>query len=88
MILGRATFTSEITLETGELSFGVLHFGDHNLHGGVRAFRGDAEYEKLISEATAAFSRADIPDVIRAFESLAASTSPRRRSMRPVLLRR
>ena len=27
-------------------------------------------------------------DVIRAFESLAASTSPRRRSMRPVLLRR
>jgi uncharacterized membrane protein len=68
MILGRATFTSEITLETGELSFGVLHFGDHNLHGGVRAFRGDAEYEKLVSEATAAFSRADIPDVIRAFD--------------------
>ena len=31
-------FTSEITLETGELAFGVLHFGDHNLHGGVRAF--------------------------------------------------
>ena len=49
LVIGRATFTSEITLETGELAFGVLHFGDHNLHGGVRAFRGDAEYEKLIA---------------------------------------
>lgn len=68
LVIGRATFTSEITLETGELAFGVLHFGDHNLHGGVRAKRSDAEYEKLISEAMEAFSRADIPAVIRAFD--------------------
>ena len=68
LVIGRATFTSEITLETGELAFGVLHFGDHNLHGGVRAMTSNAEYEKLIAEATAAFSRADIPEVIRAFD--------------------
>lgn len=68
MVIGRATFTSEITLESGELTFGVLHFGDHNLHGGVRAFQGQVEYEKLIAEAMAAFSRADIPAVIRAFD--------------------
>jgi alpha-amylase/alpha-mannosidase (GH57 family) len=66
LVIGRAAFTSEITLETGELAFGVLHFGDHNLHGGVRPMATDAEYEKLISETTAAFSRADIPGVIRA----------------------
>jgi alpha-amylase/alpha-mannosidase (GH57 family) len=68
MVIGRATFTSEITLETGLLTFGVIHFGDHNLHGGVRAFRGEAEYNKLLDEANQAFSRADIPDVIRAFD--------------------
>lgn len=67
LVIGRASFLSEITLETGELAFGVLHFGDHNLHGGVRALN-DAEYQKLITEAMAAFSRADIPDVIRAFD--------------------
>jgi hypothetical protein len=67
LVIGRASFTSEITLETGELAFGVLHFGDHNLHGGVRAL-SETQYEKLFSEATAAFSRADIPDVIRAFD--------------------
>jgi hypothetical protein len=68
LVIGRASFTSEITLEVGQLAFGVLHFGDHNLHGGVRSMATDAEYEKLIAEATAAFSRADIPEVIRAFD--------------------
>lgn len=68
LVIGRAFFTSEITLETGELAFGVLHFGDHNLHGGVRALPNEADYEKLLSEAMKAFSRADIPDVIRAFD--------------------
>lgn len=68
LVVGQATFTSEITLESGELAFGVLHFGDHNLHGGVRALPSKAEYEKLVTEAMSAFSRADIPDVIRAFD--------------------
>ena len=68
IVIGRAKFTSEVTQESGLLTFGVLHFGDHNLHGGVREFRGEAEYERLCKEAMQAFSRADIPDVIRAFD--------------------
>ncbi|HYI95282.1 MAG TPA: DUF3536 domain-containing protein [Bryobacteraceae bacterium] len=68
LVIGRASFTSEITLATGELAFGVLHFGDHNLHGGVRSIPNDAEYERVVSESMAAFARADIPDVIRAFD--------------------
>jgi hypothetical protein len=68
MIIGRAMLTSEITQEAGHLTFGVLHFGDHNLHGGVREFRGEMEYERLTAEAAQAFARADIPDVIRAFD--------------------
>jgi alpha-amylase/alpha-mannosidase (GH57 family) len=68
LVIGRANFVSDITRESGYLTFGVLHFGDHNLHGGVREFRGDVEYEKLTQEALGAFSRADIPQVIRAFD--------------------
>ena len=68
MAIGRARFTSDVTQESGHLTFGVLHFGDHNLHGGVREFRGEHEYERLVHEATQAFSRADIPEIIRAFD--------------------
>jgi alpha-amylase/alpha-mannosidase (GH57 family) len=65
LALGRATFTSEVTQECKELSFGVLHFGDHNLTGGVREFQGTAAYEELMKGSAAAFHRADVPEVIR-----------------------
>jgi alpha-amylase/alpha-mannosidase (GH57 family) len=63
--LGRARFTSEITEESAELVFGALHFGDHNLSCGIRVFRDEESYQKLVEEMTAAFSKADIPEVLR-----------------------
>ena len=65
LAVGRARFTSRITGESALLSFGVIHFGDHNLSGGVRTFRGQEAYEALMQEVSGAFSRADIPEVIR-----------------------
>lgn len=65
LALGRARFVSEITQEWKELSYGVLHFGDHNLTGGVRRFQGEAGYKELVDHATEAFHRADVPEVIR-----------------------
>ncbi|MBC7927229.1 MAG: DUF3536 domain-containing protein, partial [Bryobacteraceae bacterium] len=68
MVIGRALLTSNITQESGDLIYGVLHFGDHNLHGGVSAFRDEAEFENLLTEASEVFSRAAIPEVIRVFD--------------------
>jgi alpha-amylase/alpha-mannosidase (GH57 family) len=65
LILGKAKFVSEITQEAKDLSYSVLHFGDHNLTGGVRASQSKAAYEDLIDEAEEAFNRADVPEVIR-----------------------
>ncbi|HLH23684.1 MAG TPA: DUF3536 domain-containing protein [Chloroflexota bacterium] len=65
LLVGRATIRSRVTWESARLSFGVLHFGDHNLNGGVRAFRDDASYEALVAELTEPFSRADFPAVLR-----------------------
>jgi hypothetical protein len=65
LALGRARITSRITGESALLSFGVLHFGDHNLTGGVREFRGPEAYQTLLQEATEVFSRADLPEMIR-----------------------
>jgi alpha-amylase/alpha-mannosidase (GH57 family) len=63
--VGRALVTSEVTWESALLSFGVLHFSDHNLSGGVRAFRGQKAYRAMVEQVTEAFSRGDLPDVIR-----------------------
>jgi alpha-amylase/alpha-mannosidase (GH57 family) len=63
--LGRARFTSRVTGESVLQSFGVLHFGDHNVNGGVREFRGEEAYQSLVQEISDAFSRADLAEVIR-----------------------
>ncbi len=68
LALGRAIFTSDVTQESELLSFGVLHFGDHNLTGGVREFQGDLEYGELVKHSSEAFYRADIPGVIRSLD--------------------
>lgn len=65
LALGRAMFTSQVTQERKDLSFGVLHFGDHNLTGGVRVFQGPQAYEDLVKHTGEAFYRADVPEVIR-----------------------
>jgi hypothetical protein len=57
--------TSKVTREATNLSFGVLHFGDHNLNGGVREYHGQDAYQALIKEVSAAFARADLPEIIR-----------------------
>ncbi len=68
MALGRAKFTSKVTQESSMLTFGVLHFGEHNLSGGVKEFREEESYPAMIRGVTEAFSRADIPGVIRTLE--------------------
>jgi hypothetical protein len=65
LLVGRATIRSQVTWESARLSFGALHFGDHNLSGGVRRFQDDAAYRTLVTELTEPFSRADFPSVIR-----------------------
>ena len=65
LVTGRARFTSRITEESGELAFGVLHFGDHNVNGGVRVFGDQSEYPSVASALREAFSRADVPGMLR-----------------------
>jgi alpha-amylase/alpha-mannosidase (GH57 family) len=61
---GRARFTSEITQESETLMFGVLHFGDHNMHGGVSVLSSEEGYRELVKATRDAFGRSDLPDTI------------------------
>jgi alpha-amylase/alpha-mannosidase (GH57 family) len=65
LIVGRVRLTSDITHESADLSFGALHFGDHNVSGGVQHFQGDEVYRTTVNEMTAAFAKADFAEVIR-----------------------
>ena len=47
------------------LTFWVVHFGDHNVAGGVMKLDGAAAYRNLMESISDAFSRVDIPEVIR-----------------------
>jgi alpha-amylase/alpha-mannosidase (GH57 family) len=63
--VGRVHITSRITNESAPLSFGVLHFGDHNLIGGVRPYQGEESYQQMVQAVTSSFSRADFPETLR-----------------------
>ena len=65
LVLGRARVRSEITAESEDVAFGVLHLGDHNLSGGAIRFPGKAEYEKLASEIAEPFRKADLTETLR-----------------------
>jgi Domain of unknown function (DUF3536) len=62
---GRAHVRSDITTEDANLSFAVLHLGDHNLTAGVRHFIEPRRFQELRDRLTAAFSHADTAEVIR-----------------------
>ncbi|MFB3905825.1 MAG: DUF3536 domain-containing protein [Acidobacteriota bacterium] len=68
MTAGRLDITSNTTLETGSFAFCAVHFGDHNLTGGVRDFRSNEDYQALLKEIEESFNSADLLRVVRLFD--------------------
>jgi hypothetical protein len=65
MALGQARFTSKVTQESEVLTFWVVHFGDHNVAGGVQKSNGGADYHNMLDAISESFERVDIPEVVR-----------------------
>ncbi|MCB1192422.1 MAG: DUF3536 domain-containing protein [Leptospiraceae bacterium] len=65
---GKVRITSRVTLESGLFSFGVLHFGDHNINAGVILFSNEENYQKMLNESSTAFLGGDIVELIRAMD--------------------
>jgi alpha-amylase/alpha-mannosidase (GH57 family) len=64
LLIGRSLFTSQITTEQSLLTYGVLHFGDHNIRCGVRHYQGPETYAALVEEVSQAFQMADFPETV------------------------
>ncbi len=65
MALGQARFTSKVTQESEVLTFWVVHFGDHNVAGGVQKADGVTRFKEMLDSISESFNRVDIPEVVR-----------------------
>jgi alpha-amylase/alpha-mannosidase (GH57 family) len=65
LAIGRVRVTSEITKESGVLSYAMLYMGEHNLTGGVRFFKSPEAYDTMLREIKEPFESADYPEAIR-----------------------
>ncbi len=65
LAVGQTFITSDITWEERNISFAVLHFGDHNISAGVRDFISEEKLEEMKKELKDSFSQGNIPEVVR-----------------------
>lgn len=68
LALGRAKITSEVTLESADLAFGVAHLGDHTVSGGIREFSNEAKHEAAALEIAEVFRGSDVAQLIRVLD--------------------
>jgi len=64
LAVGRALLCSNVTWEEGDITFAVLHLGDHNLIGGVREYGGEGPFAAMRDEIVAEFDRSDVASII------------------------
>lgn len=68
LAIGRLRVRSRITTESSDFTYAVLHFGDHNLMGGIRPFTDAAKHVATHGALMHAFGRADLTEVVRQIE--------------------
>lgn len=64
LAIGKAILKSEVTLENAQITFAILHLGDHHLFGGVRDYSGEEEFEMMREEVVTAFQKSRVHEAI------------------------
>jgi len=65
LAVGHARITSDITGDSGQVTFGVVHMGDQSISGGVRPYQGGLSYESSIDRIVKLFEEGDFAEVVR-----------------------
>jgi alpha-amylase/alpha-mannosidase (GH57 family) len=65
LALGKAKIHSDVIWDEEQISYAVLHLGDHNLIGGVRRFTNDQAFSLMQRDIKRAFQQGDIPQLVR-----------------------
>ena len=64
LALGKASLTSEVTWEQEDVTFAVIHLGEHHLFGGVRASLEDQAYQSMRNEIVDAFQKSRVHEAV------------------------
>ena len=74
LAIGQVEVTSQITLQSSRFSFGVMHWGDHNLSGCLMEVSPGEHDDRFADEIFDAFHKASFPETLLLLEkSLGAS---------------
>lgn len=68
LALGMIQVVSKITLEENDISFAVLHMGDHNIFGGVRRYMGEEPFGDMWNDIASKYMENDLPGTFRRIE--------------------
>lgn len=68
-VVGRIAVHSKLLWQTRWASFCVVHFGNHSINGGVRAYRGDEAYLAMKNEIIASFELGDYTQIVRRMDA-------------------
>ncbi|MEQ9438619.1 MAG: DUF3536 domain-containing protein [Cyclobacteriaceae bacterium] len=64
LAIGKAVLKSEVTLEEDQITFAILHLGDHHLFGGVRDYSGEEPFQTMREEVVRAFQKSRVHEAI------------------------
>ena len=65
LVSGRCRIASEITDESEDFVFCVLHLGNHDFNCGVRRYAGEKSFDRITGEMTKAFEEGAFADIVR-----------------------
>ncbi len=66
--IGRVSVRAEITGETEEAAYAVLHYGGHDFHCGVRGFTDAESYAEIAADLRQRYARAGLSDMVRGLD--------------------
>ncbi len=66
--IGRVHVRADITGETEDLAYAVLHHGGYDFHCGARRFASDSAYEEARTELLDGYTQSGVSDLVRALD--------------------
>ena len=75
LALGNVVARSRLTGNEVRLCFAAVHLGEHNVAGGVRTYLSEESFQRIASDITAPFARADLVQTQRALDRHFANRS-------------
>lgn len=73
LTIGRTDMKSDITWEKVEITYAILHLGEHHVYGGVREFIGHEAFKEINERMSAHFNKGNIYEIFNLMDDFFGS---------------